>query len=416
MALLLIVGGCAKDDVLSDILSSQITVGTQTVTSIGQNTAFSGVLVTGGFSEDVLEKGICWGTGSNPTTVQSKVSAGTGSGQANLSLTGLIPGTTYYVRGYVTTAQETIYGEQRQFSTVGYQLAAVSTSPVGSLTLNTAVSGGNVTAQGGGTVTARGVCWSTFSGPTVSNSRTTDGSGLGAYVSNLFGLTAGTTYYLRAYATNQAGTVYGSQISFTTTGYALANLSTAIINTISQTSAYATTSVVTDGGGLISTKGVCWSIFSGPTTSNNRTIDGSGSGTYSSSLTGLSPNTTYYVRAYATNQAGTAYGPQSTFTTLAIQLATVAGGNVSSITRNTANLSATITSDGGGSVTSRGVCYSIGTNPTVPSSAYSLNGSGTGSFSVSLTGLLTATTYYARAFAINAAGISYGPLLSFRTL
>jgi len=81
----------------------------------------------------------------------------------------------------------------------------------------TATSGGNVTDDGGGTVTARGVCWSTSANPTTADSKTTDGSGAGAFVSLMNPLLPATTYHVRAYATNEAGTGYGADIEFTTT-------------------------------------------------------------------------------------------------------------------------------------------------------------------------------------------------------
>jgi uncharacterized protein (TIGR02145 family) len=80
----------------------------------------------------------------------------------------------------------------------------------------TATSGGNVVDDGGGFVTVRGVCWSTTTNPTVENSKTIDGSGLGEFTSSIYGLSLGTFYYMRAYAVNSAGTVYGNEISFTT--------------------------------------------------------------------------------------------------------------------------------------------------------------------------------------------------------
>lgn len=85
-----------------------------------------------------------------------------------------------------------------------------------SIVLTSATSGGNITADGGATVTERGVCWSTTSNPTISNSKTIDGTSTGTFASSLTGLLPNTTYYLRAYATNDAGTGYGNEIFFTT--------------------------------------------------------------------------------------------------------------------------------------------------------------------------------------------------------
>ncbi len=74
----------------------------------------------------------------------------------------------------------------------------------------------NILSDGGATITERGVCWSNSSGPTISDNHTTDGTGTGSFTSNVTGLLPGTTYYLRSYSTNSAGTVYGNEISFTT--------------------------------------------------------------------------------------------------------------------------------------------------------------------------------------------------------
>ena len=113
--------------------------------------------------------------------------------------------------------KKTVYGEQRSFTTLqNIELPTVTTTNVSNITQTTATSGGNVTSDGGANVTARGVCWSTSQNPTISNSHTTDGSGTGSFTSNITGLTANTTYYVRAYATNEKGTSYGEQKSFTT--------------------------------------------------------------------------------------------------------------------------------------------------------------------------------------------------------
>lgn len=101
------------------------------------------------------------------------------------------------------------------FSTSQTTPPTVATNNVSNITSTTATCGGNVTSDGGSTVIARGVCWSTSSNPTISNNHTSDGYGTGSFISNISGLSAETTYYVRAYATNSLGTTYGSTVFFT---------------------------------------------------------------------------------------------------------------------------------------------------------------------------------------------------------
>lgn len=216
-----------------------------------------------------------------------------------------------------TLESNVITKEQYNSETISllFPTPIVSTSNVLNITTNSAVSGGVVTSEGGSNVTARGVCWSTSQNPTINDSHTTDGSGMGPFISNITGLTGATTYYLRAYATNGAGTAYGSQASFTTEGD-LPTISTKPVTNITTIAALSGGNITDDHGLNVTARGICWSTSQNPTITDNHTDDGSGMGQYDSNITGLSNNTRYYVRAYATNAAGTAYGAQKTFVTI----------------------------------------------------------------------------------------------------
>ncbi|MGA3015090.1 MAG: hypothetical protein ABSD71_13770, partial [Bacteroidales bacterium] len=140
------------------------------------------------------------------------------------------------------------------------------------ITQITATSGGNVTSDGGTAVTSRGVCWSVSALPTITNNHTTDGSGTGAFVSYVTGLTANMLYYIRAYATNANGTAYGNQRSFTTLqNSTLATVTTDTVTAITQITATSGGNVTSDGGTAVTSRGVCWSVSALPTITNNHT-------------------------------------------------------------------------------------------------------------------------------------------------
>ena len=300
-------------------------------------------------------------------------------------------------------------------------LPTVTTTVVSGITPTGVISGGTVASDGNATVTARGVVWKTSTNPTTADSKTTDGTGAGNFVSNLTGLIATTTYYVRAYATNSAGTSYGNEISFTTTtppsGVVLATLTTAVVNGITQTTAASGGTITSDGGGAVTARGIAWNTSTNPTIANSFNASGTGIGSFNGSLTGLNANTTYFVRAYATNSAGTAYGNEVTFTTSpapGIVLPTLTTSAISAITQTTAAGGGNITNDGGAAVTARGIAWGTSANPTIANST-TTNGTGIGTYTSSLTGLTANTIYFVRAYATNSAGTAYGNQVSFTT-
>ena len=289
----------------------------------------------------------------------------------------------------------------------------VTTTSESGVTQTTAISGGVVTSDGGSAVTERGVCWNTSSIPTTANSKTSDGTGMGSFSSSLTSLTAATTYYVRAYATNSEGTGYGNEIKFTTTAN-LSSITTVAISAITSSTATSGGNITADGGGAVTARGVCWSTTTNPTILNSKTTDGTGIGSFVSSLTALTPGSKYYVRAYSTNSAGTSYGNEVSFTALAI-LPTVTTTAASSITSSTASSGGNVTSDGGSTITARGVCWGTSGGPTIAGSKTTETGT-TGIFTSSLASLTAGATYYVRAYATNSSGTSYGNEISFTTL
>lgn len=195
-------------------------------------------------------------------------------------------------------------------------LSTVLTKTVADISYTTAVSGGEITADGGAWVLTRGVCWSLNENPTISNNKTMDGEGIGKFESIISGLIAGQTYYLRAYATNNEGTAYGSQESFITIQVGVPTLETTAVTSITLTSVVLASMVTGGNGELINERGFCFSLSPHPTIFDQVVISGSGTGVFSIKISGLRSSTPYYVRSYAKNYLGIGYGAEISFKTL----------------------------------------------------------------------------------------------------
>jgi uncharacterized protein (TIGR02145 family) len=196
-------------------------------------------------------------------------------------------------------------------------LPEVTTGTVTRIVQTNAYAGGEVTNDGGAQVTARGVCWNISADPTISNEKTSDSTGTGLFTSYISGLTPSTMYYLRAYASNSEGTSYGDQVIFTTREVDVPTLITSGFKSVTAASSMGGGDVSNDGGITVTARGVCWNSTGMPTISDNYSLDGSGTGLFSSTLTDLTLYSTYYVRAYATNSLGTGYGNEVIFTQMA---------------------------------------------------------------------------------------------------
>ena len=407
---------------------SPVTLNTFAVTNISNSSAtFHGEIIEIG-TPKYTERGFVYSKSSMPTintTIKKITSPVTDYDSYEENVTGLVEGSTYYVRAYAVNGGKTAYSTNEvSFVAEKYTINAptVTTSSATNITTSSATIGGNVTSDGGATVTERGVCYSTSSSnPTTSNSKKSSGSGLGNFTVNLSNLSAGTKYYVRAYAINEVGTSYGPTISFTTEEptYSKPTVTTSSATYVTTSSATIGGNVTSDGGTTVTECGVCYSTSSStPTTSNSKKTAGSGLGNFTVNLSNLSAGTKYYVRAYAINEVGTSYGSTISFTTEeepSYSKPAVTTSSATNVTTSSATIGGNVTSDGGTTVTERGVCYSTSSsNPTTSNSKKS-SGSGLGNFTVNLSNLSAGTKYYVRAYAINEVGTSYGSTISFTT-
>lgn len=385
---------------------------TDSTTILASNsvTVWGTVSLDGGSA--ISARGVCWGVAANPTLTEQHAAAQSQGNTFSSSISGLTRNTTYHTRVYATNQSGTAYGNDMLFTTKA-ELPIVTTAEVSNMATLSATCGGNIVDNGGVGITARGVCWSISANPTLSDPHTSDGTADGVFTSSITALQPGKAYFVRAYATNAAGTSYGNVVNFTTL-VALPTVTTTAISTVSSTSVASGGNVIEDGGADVTARGVCWSTAASPTIADSKTSNGTGKGIFSSSITGLTAATTYYVRAYATNSAGTAYGSEISFSTTATipTLTTVAA---TLITSNSATSGGSITTDGGAAVTSRGVCWSQTANPTIGLSTKTIDGAGVGSFTSSITGLNSLTTYHVRAYATSSLGTAYGADIVFTT-
>jgi hypothetical protein len=212
-AVVILITSCTKE---TSEIRLDPALGTTKVFNITSNSAtVTGFVVAEG--EGFTTRGVCWSKQPGPNTADFQDSyAGPLTNAAyNVTLKDLDFATTYYVRAYATGTGGTVYGSEHSFTTLPV-LATLTTAAATEIEGTTATTGGNITAVGGATVTASGVCYGTTPNPTIAGSKTTDGKSMGAFVSLLTGLKGLTKYYVRAYATNSAGTAYGNEISFTT--------------------------------------------------------------------------------------------------------------------------------------------------------------------------------------------------------
>ena len=237
-------------------------------------------------------------------------------------------------------------------------------------------------------------------------------------------LATGQTYVVRVYVyaagtTTSSRSVYIKSVVFTGTVVPAGPPPTVLTTAASATgfsSGSASGDIISGGLWPVTASGFCWSTLPNPTIAlPTITTNGPASGPYTTPLTGLMAATTYYVRAYATNMVGTAYGAELTFTTAPPVVPILTTTNISNIGPVTAASGGNISNNGGVSVTQRGVCWNTSSSPTYPANSNTSNGSGIGSYSSFLSGLLPATTYFVRAYANNSVGTGYGNEVSFTT-
>jgi len=321
---------------------------------------------------------------------------------------------TYRVYSFNKVGKSINYSNEVNLKTIN--VPTLTTTAITNIISNSAKSGGNVSSDGGSAITARGVVWGTTTNPTIAlSTKTSNGTGAGSFPSTVTDLVVNTKYYVKAYATNNAGTSYGNEVIIEAINSP--TLTTNTISSISYRGASSGGQISSDGKAQITEKGILWGTTPSPTYELNsgKTNDGTGNGNFSSTLTSLQPGTSYYVRAYAKNGVAIGYGDEKKITTLALTVPKLTTVQISQIKSTSGISGGSIIDAGGTSIIAKGICWSISPDPTVQLSTKTINGSDIGSFTSDLTNLSLHVKYYARAYATNSTGTGYGDPISFTT-
>jgi hypothetical protein len=368
-------------------------LGATTTSSVGETSFYASSSVGNDMGASVSERGFCYSTSdTTPDTGDSKKVVGSGTGSFGSTITGLSAGVTYYIRSYAINAAGTTYGAVKT-QTTDTNPPSVTTGSVSNLDKFSATVSGEVTSAHGATVTTRGICYNTSGTPTTSSSKVSSGSGVGSYSCNLTSLSANTTYYARAYATNSQGTSYGGQISFTTLKAAPTVTTSSVTNLLDVTATLGG-NVTDTGGSTVTERGVVYATSSNPTTSDNKLDTTGTTGSYTVNATGLTPATTYHCRAYAINAYGTAYGSDVEFTSEPTEPSSL---DIEITGKTTSTLTWT-KGTGADTTVVRRATGSYPTGPTNGTGVYSGSGVTTND-----TGLTAGTTYYYRIWSLDGA-------------
>ncbi len=326
--------------------------------------------------------------------------------------------TKYYYRYEFYNGYNLMWTEIFNFTTTDQQdKPTVETVEATNITMTTATVEGNVTNDGGSPVTERGICYSIYENPTLSDSVRLAGTGIGRFYCEMSNLTNATTYYIRAFATNSEGTSFGDVITIRTVEHPmLATVTTDEVSDITINTAVCGGNVLNDGFAEVTERGICYATHEEPTVFDYKVVGGEGLGLFQCRMSGLEMLTTYYVRAYAKNSEGYAYGNEVTFVTAdETYLPEVITHEVTDFNHFYAIGGGEVVANGGLDIIRRGVCWGTSPNPTIYGNVLTA-GSGMGEFECRITYLYGNTTYHVRAFAANEAGVSYGNDVTFTTL
>ena len=356
---------------------------------------------------EVLSCGICWAMTPDPTVEDNVSYASAKSGHFECTMRNLEVSTTYYVSAFAENENGYTYAQCKPFITKSGKPIVSIGEPKAKAT--SIVVSGTIEDNGGFAITERGICYSTTNTePTKEDGeKVQSGAGDGSFDVNIGGLEHSKTYYLRAYAVNSKGTSYSESYGIATkSGVASVTLNVDK-STITSSSVSSIVTITDDGSGIIQSCGVCWSDSPNPTIQGDKVVAGGKklNTQYICNITTMEPNSTYYLRAYATTEVTTEYSTQVSITT--IEGKPTVRTSISSTGEDYLVISGVVKTDDGAPITQQGICWSTIPNPTLSENVVYASGLSS-PFSCRIDGLQKGTKYYCKAFAQNMYGTTLG--------
>lgn len=333
------------------------------------------------------------------------------SSTGETTLEGLKPATTYQVWYYAKTFEGEFESEKVEFTTSD-GVITFGTTAASNITAESIYITSSISNDGGSAIRERGVVYGTNNLPTIEGTLTIIEGALGQLDGALTSLTNSTTYYIRPYAINDVGISYGPQVTVSTLS-GIAELSVTTVSQILAQSATLSSTVISDNGAEIVSRGFCYGETKSPTISGSTIIISGSAGPMIGLLESLKPGTTYYVRAFATTKFGTAYGAEKDFTT-GSGIISFQNLQLTDILPESACASATISDAGGATITELGFCYATTEQPTITDKTATTT-STDNTYSANITGISRSTKYFIRAYAKNAIGTYYSKQDEFTT-
>lgn len=392
-------------------------VETPTVNNITINSAeFTASIITTNNSP-ITEKGFCWSQTETTPDLKNSTTKAVAGNSFTLKAGNLKYGSVCYVRAYAKNGEGVGYSAVVSFNTTDILAPSLNTLSITERTPDGATLTAVISSSNNGTIKEKGFCWSSDNAnPTVNDSKKVVSGSATTFTHKLTGLQNNVTYYVCAYAENEAGISYTAPEAFTTVRQAVPDVSMPDVNAVTVNSATLRSTIDSENNSAITERGFCWN-----TTGNTPNLGTDASqkveeGDFTCTLTGLDFGKTYYVWAYAKNAIGTGFSPSNVFTTVNISVPGMYGTEVSDVTINSAKLSVTIYSTNNGNVTRKGFCWSTTkADPTVDDSHQDITTDGY-TLTHQLKNLTPGTIYYVRAYAENEAGLTYNDTYEFQTI